>query len=196
VFVVLRPGKWDIPAYFGDGSRLNMSFAYLMLGQPWGVPFTLDQAYPFVRHATVAFGFPDILFDPEDAFVRLLACQAEHKADIALGLCPARNSFSKEDRVEMDDKSRVINIELRPAQSGLRYSWVIAIWKPSFTHFLHEYLQGHNEVHAADFELSAGHAIRAALEAGLNVNGLILNEKPFLDIGTPEGLREATMRGV
>ena len=29
-YLVLRPGKWDIPAYFGDGSRLNMHLAYLL----------------------------------------------------------------------------------------------------------------------------------------------------------------------
>ena len=71
-YIVLRPGKWDIPAYFGDGSILNMHLAYLMLGVPFGVPFTLDQAYPFVRYATVAFGFPDILFEPEDGFVQIV----------------------------------------------------------------------------------------------------------------------------
>ena len=57
-YIVLRPGKWDIPAYFGDGSALKLHLAYLMMGVPFGVPFTLDQAYPFVRNATVAFGFP------------------------------------------------------------------------------------------------------------------------------------------
>ena len=70
VYIVLRPGKWDIPAYFGDGSALGMHLAYLILGVPFGVPFTLDQAYPFVRNATVAFGFPDMLFDPEDGFIK------------------------------------------------------------------------------------------------------------------------------
>jgi glucose-1-phosphate thymidylyltransferase len=62
-----------------------MHLAYLMLGVPFGVPFTLDQAYPFVRHATVAFGFPDILFEPEDGFVRLLARRFETRSAI-LGL--------------------------------------------------------------------------------------------------------------
>jgi glucose-1-phosphate thymidylyltransferase len=48
--VILREGKWDIPAYFNDGTALlDMHLAYLMMRQPFGSPFTLDQAYPFAR---------------------------------------------------------------------------------------------------------------------------------------------------
>ena len=61
-FVVLRDGKWDIPAYFGDGGMLDMNLAYLMMKLPYGAPYTADQAYPFLQHSLVAFGFPDILF--------------------------------------------------------------------------------------------------------------------------------------
>jgi len=39
-YIVLRPGKWDIPAYFGDGLFLNMHLAYLMMRSPLGVPYT------------------------------------------------------------------------------------------------------------------------------------------------------------
>ena len=48
-FIVLREGKWDIPAYLGDGTSFNMNLAYLMLGLPYGVPYTIDQAYPFIK---------------------------------------------------------------------------------------------------------------------------------------------------
>ena len=30
-FVVLRDGKWDIPAFLGDGRSLDMQLAYLMM---------------------------------------------------------------------------------------------------------------------------------------------------------------------
>ena len=60
-FVVLRNGKWDIPSYLGDGKMLDMQLAYLMMDLPYGPPYTLNQASPFVKDALVAFGFPDIL---------------------------------------------------------------------------------------------------------------------------------------
>ncbi len=59
-FIVLREGKWDIPAYLSDGTLCDMDLAYLLLGLPYGVPYTVDQAYNFVKEAVIAFGFPDI----------------------------------------------------------------------------------------------------------------------------------------
>ena len=91
-FIVLRDGKWDIPKYFGAGSMLDMNLAYLMMGLPYGAPYTADQAYPFLKNSLVAFGFPDILFGPDDAYCQLLQRQAAVHADIVLGLFPADRS--------------------------------------------------------------------------------------------------------
>jgi glucose-1-phosphate thymidylyltransferase len=186
-FIVLRPGKWDIPAYFGDGSMLGMHLAYLILGAPYGVPFTLDQAHPFAQNATVAFGFPDILFDSPNPFGALLERQSRSGADVILGLCRATHPLSKEDRVELNDKGEVRNIILRPAESSLDRSWAIAVWKPSFTDFLHRYVKSQTNPESQP-ELSAGHAIQAGLQAGLRVEGVIISESPYVDVGTPAGL--------
>ena len=39
-FIILREGKWDIPTYLGDGTLLDMHLAYLMMGLPYGAPYT------------------------------------------------------------------------------------------------------------------------------------------------------------
>src|SRR4030066_731343 len=111
VFIVLRDGKWDIPAYFGDGKMLDMHLAYLIMDLPYGVPYTLDQAYPFVQDAMIALGFPDIVFHPDDAFVRLLAKQKESNADIVLGLFPASQPH-KTDMVELNADGRIRSIQI------------------------------------------------------------------------------------
>jgi hypothetical protein len=36
VFIILRSGKWDIADYYGDGSRLGLRLAYLVMGDPYG----------------------------------------------------------------------------------------------------------------------------------------------------------------
>ena len=59
-YVVICQGKWDIPAYWGDGSRLGMDLAYVAIEGSSGPPDTIDRAYPFVKDKIVAFGFPDI----------------------------------------------------------------------------------------------------------------------------------------
>lgn len=54
-YVVLREGKWDVPAYLGPGDAYELSLAYLVTPPTLGVPFTIDVASPFVRDAVVLF---------------------------------------------------------------------------------------------------------------------------------------------
>lgn len=185
-YVVLREGKWDIPAYLGDGTMVNMHLAYLMTHSPFGVPYTLDQAYPFVQDALVAFGFPDILFQPDDAFTQLLASQISTNEDIVLGLFHAHDP-AQMDMVEIDEGGRVHSILLKPPQSRLRYAWLCAVWKPTFTHFLHDYLAAPDS-ESGNVELSVGAAIQAAINRGLRVRGVPFAERTYLDIGSPQAL--------
>jgi glucose-1-phosphate thymidylyltransferase len=192
-YIVMRDGKWDIPAYFGGGSMLDMDLAYLLAGSSPGVPYTLDRAYPFVRQTVVAFGFPDILFDSETAFSDLLDRQETTNADAVLGLFPADRP-SVMDMVDVDDDGRVRAIVIQPAQTNLSLSWDVAVWTPAFTEFLHNYLKCHKSAAAAHRELSVGGVIQAAIEHGLLVEGIQVSDAPYLDIGTPEGLMQALKR--
>ena len=118
-FFILRPGKWDIPAYFGDGAWLKLPLGYLTVHTSHGVPFTVNQAYPFVCQARIIFGFPDILFQPEDAFVQLLAHQTKTQADIVLGLFPTEN-YRKVGVVDFDKTGRVQRSIEKPWQTNLK----------------------------------------------------------------------------
>ncbi len=189
-FFILRKGKWDIPSYFGDGKMLNMHIAYLMMNLPFGVPYTLDQAYPFVQDVIVALGFPDIIFQPDDAFVHLINRRAETDADIVLGVFPM---------VDMSDDGRIRQIVIKPVQTDLRHTWGIAVWTPVFTRFMHEYLadiQNTNKVdtfnnNSKQRELFVGDVIQAAIENNLRVEGVLFPDDTCLDIGTPEDLLKA-----
>ncbi|NJL38257.1 MAG: dTDP-glucose pyrophosphorylase [Leptolyngbyaceae cyanobacterium SM1_4_3] len=197
-YLVLRPGKWDIPNYFGDGTMLGMNLAYLTVHTPFGVPYTLDQAYPFVQDAIIALGFPDILFQPQDAFVKLLARQAERGADVVLGLFPTEQP-SKAGMVDFDETGRVRCVIEKPLQTDLRYMWAIAAWTPKFTQFMHEYLQAIASQYVSVTELSTvsrpelpiGDVIQAAIEQGFRVEAEVFEEGRYLDIGTPENLARA-----
>ncbi len=194
-YFILRPGKWDIPAYFGDGTMLSMNLGYLIMGLPYGVPFTLDQAYPFVRDAVVALGFPDILFEPKDAFVRVLARLEVSKADVVLGLFPT-NQPQKAGMVDFDDTGRVRQIIEKPSQSDLRYMWGIAVWTPAFTQFLHDYLipLKRDENLSQLPELPIGDVIQAAINKGFNVEAEAFADGTYLDIGTPNDLVRAVQQ--
>lgn len=99
----------------------------------------LDQAYPFVQHSLVALGFPDILLEPDDAFVHLRTRRAETSADIVLGLFPA-NRPETCDMVATDPAGRVQQIFVKPTSTALQDAWMIAVWTPTFTQFLHDHL--------------------------------------------------------
>ncbi|MFL6653358.1 MAG: NDP-sugar synthase [Sulfurifustis sp.] len=187
-FVLLRPGKWDIPAYLGGGARFAVDLAYLVAENSASVSETLDRAYPFVRDAQVALGFPDILFDAKDAYARLLADLTDSACDVVLGLFPA-GVPSTMDMVEMDG-NRVTRVLVKPAVSALAETWGIAVWAPAFTEFLHAFLAAPRDADAP--ELHMGYVIQAAIENRLRVRAVRASDMPFLDIGLPGNLARLT----
>ena len=194
-FVIIREGKWDVPACLGDGSDLDMHIGYLLMGLPYGAPYTLDQAYPFVQDATVALGFPDILFEPANPYGTVLERLREGGADVVLGLFPASEPSSC-DMVEVDTGGHVNRIEVKPASTHLEDTWGVAVWESTFTRFLHEHLRATLAEAAKEGEsgreFQVGDVIRAALGKGLRVDAVRVSDEPFLDIGTPENLRRVS----
>lgn len=189
-YLILREGKWDIPAYFQDGGMLGMDLAYLIMDLPFGAPYTIDQAYPFVEDALVALGFPDILFSSDDAFSQLLNQQADSNADVVLGLFPA-DQPQKVDMVDLDNNGRVQQIVIKPRQTDLKYTWGIAVWTPRFTRFLHDYVSTAAASAKENPELYVGNVIQAAIDSGFRTEAVHISNEPFLDIGTPEDLARA-----
>jgi glucose-1-phosphate thymidylyltransferase len=190
-YLVIRDGKWDIPAYYNDGTQLlDMHLAYVMMRLPHGAPFSVDAAHPFVKDAIVVMGFPDILFSPADAFSRLLAKQRETRADLVLGLYRWDNP-KLDDMVDSDDDGRVRALTIKEDAPHLRYTWAMAAWSPIFTEFMHTYLAAQLQSgEALRTELSVGHVVRAAVIDGLNVHSVAFPEGKFLDIGTSVGLKQ------
>ena len=194
-YIIIRSGKWDIPAYFGDGTILSMNLGYLIMGLPYGVPFTLDQAFPFVQDAIIALGFPDILFQPQDAFVKVLTRLKVSNADVVLGLFPTDQPH-KAGMVDFDATGRVHFIVEKPTQSNLRYMWGIAVWTPEFTQFLHDYLitiKANSNLSQSP-ELPIGDVIQAAINKGFHVEAEAFLNGTYLDIGTPDDLVRAVQQ--
>ena len=194
VYIVIRKGKWDIPEYFGDGSSLDLSIGYLIMNLPHGAPYTIDQAYPFAQEATILFGFPDILIEPNDAYPRLLEYLDATETDVVLGLFPTDQPHLC-DPIEFDNLGRIRTIHVKPADSDLHTTWTIAAWRPSFTRFLHEHLAEVERTAATGSgprpELYMSHVLTTAMQSGLRVDGLHLPGAHFLDIGVPENLIRA-----
>jgi glucose-1-phosphate thymidylyltransferase len=194
-FFVLRKGKWDIPSYYGDGTEFGMDLGYLVARLPHGPAYTLDQAYPFVRGMNIAFGYPDILFGPLDAFVRALKRLADTRSTLVLGLYRIYNP-REWDMVEADKDGRVHALHRKLARTKLKWGVVFAVWTREFTNFLHEYLAvprtaAQQPGRGLPAELTVGDVMQAAIREGLYAQSVSFQRHTYLDVGTSEGLQRA-----
>lgn len=201
-FFIIRNGKWDIPGYFGDGALLDMNVGYLMMNVPYGTAYTVNQAYPFVKNKTVVFGFPDILFSPEDAFRQLLSKKKSTNADIVIGLFPADNP-EKMDMVELNAESRICGIDIKPSNTTLIYTWIIAVWSGRFTEFIHQQIRAdlksrtNNAVDVVtndEKELHIGDIIKSAISTEVKMESVIFSKGKYVDIGTPGDLEKVNLK--
>ncbi|MFT2007811.1 nucleotidyltransferase family protein [Pontibacter sp. 13R65] len=193
VFFILRKGKWDIPNYFGDGSQYGLNLAYLMMQNPNGTPFSLNQAYEFVQDSVVLFGFPDILVSGETLYTSLLHKLDQTQADVVLGLFQVKRPHTW-DMVETSPDGEVQQLVIKSAATTLPYGWAIACWRPAFTHFMQNHLQMLQQQMletGTEGEVSVGAVIQAAIDNGLKVQSVCFPDSFCLDTGTPEDLREA-----
>lgn len=194
-YFVLRRGKWDIPEYFSNGFQSEMDLAYIVSEPTQGVPFTIDKAFRFIKESTVLLGFPDIIFSPTDAFQDLLDKQISSGADLVLGLFKT-DKPQKADMVKFDADGNLNEIVIKPRETDLVYTWIMAAWTPVFTRFMHDYLDKYavaylgNESDEKSSELHIGNVVREAISAGLSTTYVKFDKGTFIDIGTPAELEK------
>lgn len=191
--MVIRDDKQDIPAHCKDGSGIGVNLSYIVTSATAGVPHTLDRAYAQVRDAAVVLGFPDILVHEQDCLARLVQDFRAHPVDLLLGLFPLGDAHAM-DAVDMIER-RVRRVIPKPGRTTLSHTWGYAVWANRFTEFLHNALASPHTAAAAR-EMYIGDVIQKTITGGLTVEGITVSTRPFLDIGTPEGLRAARARSV
>jgi glucose-1-phosphate thymidylyltransferase len=202
-YLVIRDGKWDIPNYFRDGSLVDLSLAYIVISGSLGPPDTIDRAYPFLEQKRVAFGFPDILFGPDDAYRQLIETQERTGAEVVLGLHRVYD-HRVWDMVDCDTDGRVRTIVMKPASTILTYGWCCAVWTPAFSDFLHRFLRAEdtrrnlgqlaNTTNDLGGDLAMGVVLQAALREGWAVQSVSFPHDTYIDIGTPADLLKALRR--
>jgi glucose-1-phosphate thymidylyltransferase len=188
-YAVLRRGKWDIPATLGDGADLGVALSYVVIADSASVPESLDAAFPFVRAARVALGFPDVVALPARALRAVAERQATGDAQVALGLFPTDRP-DKADMVEVDATGRLLGIEIKPRSTALRFTWLYAVWGPPFTAFLHDH-RSRVAAPGGGYEPALSDVLVAAAAAGMLIASVAFPQGLHLDVGTPEDLERA-----
>jgi glucose-1-phosphate thymidylyltransferase len=191
IYLILSQGKLDIMRYYGDGRRFDAPIAYLMVEQMWGMPYSINQAYPWIKDATVVFGMPDTIFTPQDALFQVLNEHNRLKADLTLGLYRTVQPW-RFGMVEFDDADRVIGFIDKPKQTNLTYMWGHACWGPGFTELMNAQLRSVYEGGKAEIVLSS--FFQDALEKKLKISFIRFDDGEYMDIGTPNELEMAISR--
>ncbi len=198
-FFIIRPGKWDIVEHFSHGAAFGCSIGYLIMDAPYGPPFSLSQALPFVAGACVLTGFPDILIDPPDACAQVIRHLHKSPADVVLATFPSGPEGGC-DLAEVDAEGHLLKIvpkEYHPDWHEGSRTWLLAAWQPSFTPFfagiIHK-LRVTGDAMPVDSnpEWPLGVIWMEALKAGLHLEAVHFAQGHYLDIGTPERLAQAT----
>ena len=190
VWMVLGRGKWDIMQYYGEGDEYGGPIAYLMMNRSWGMPYTLDQAYPWLNHEVVLFGMPDTIFTPRDAFAQMLKQHFLSKADVTLGVFPTDRP-EKLCPVDMNAEGEVTWMVDKPEHSEIKNTWGCACWSQSFTELMHAYLLVQTP---PTREIVLADVFREAILKGLKVHSLFFQTGEYIDIGTPDDLVDAVHR--
>ena len=189
VKMILREGKEDILEALGNGQRYGVQLSYLYTKIFYGPPYSLDAAYSDVKNKIVAIGFPDILFTPRDAFVSLFNKQEQTQADVVLGLFVAPHPH-KMDMVEFDSAGNIKCIQIKPSESSLKWTWILAVWSPVFTEFMHQSLKKLLPEFESKQrqECHVGTIFQLALEEGIRFDYVHFDDGELIDIGTPDDL--------
>jgi glucose-1-phosphate thymidylyltransferase len=192
VYIVLSHAKWDVIRYYGNGDPVGAHLAYLYVDQSPGMPYTLNQAHPWLtgRDATVLFGMPDTIFWPYDAFGQLLSSYRRLQADLVLGVFPT-DQPERFSVVDLDEQGRVRSVMDKPKGSTLRNTWGIACWGGAFTELLNCSLI---DARPSGREIVLAEVFQRAVDEGLAVYGQYFEGGTYIDIGVAEDLYNAVCR--
>jgi glucose-1-phosphate thymidylyltransferase len=185
VIMTISPHKVDILQYYRSGAYVGVPVAYTVQEEPWGMPYALDLAYPWLREQSLTlFGMPDTVFGPPDVLSRVAQRQRESGADVMLALFPTDTPW-RFGMVELDEAGGVVAIIDKPAESSLRYLWGAACWNYRFATFMHDALPATRP----EQEIVLGDLFQRAMAEGLEVAACPFPDGIYLDIGSPEGLQ-------
>ena len=194
LIIIVRDDKKDIMDYVAGPEWSDRRIRVITTPGTSGVPETVALGLRDAGAHNIAFGFPDILFEPQDAFADLKSRLTSSRADIVLGLFPT-DKPAKFDMVATDGDGQVTSIEIKPDTTTLALTWIIAAWTPAFSEFLtrlvFEQPARLDALAGGSGGSHLGHAFQLAMSEGFTIDSVRFDDGRILDIGTPDDLARA-----
>ena len=183
-FVITRIDKLDVPELLVRNPARDLHLSFIFMDKSPGVPWTLDHAFPFVRESNIVMGFPDIMIWPDTFYKDIVDALEVDRSDVVLGVMHSENA-GEADVVEFSPDGGVEKIQPKPGGRLAARVWIGAAWRPSFTTFLHQFVQDNVLDDPEETELYLGDILAASLE-NLKVRAITFDDGHYIDIGTPE----------
>jgi glucose-1-phosphate thymidylyltransferase len=188
---VIRQEKQDVVDYLAGDEWHRIHFDNKTTAGTSSVTETVICGLHGLADRRIAFGFPDILFEPHDAFIAMKQMLNEGNANVVLGLFPTNNP-GKMDMVSVDHAGQVVRIDIKPRKTNLQLTWILAVWDPVFSAFLcKQASQPSSATMGRSGEAHLGYAFQLAIAAGLQIRSVSFPAGRSLDIGTPDDLERA-----
>ncbi|HTR30742.1 MAG TPA: sugar phosphate nucleotidyltransferase [Puia sp.] len=175
-FAIVPEWKPEIMRYLGDGLEFKLDMAYLYNSKAAGLAEAILSASPWMRNKITCLALPDTRFEPSTAFIPLLSCLTEKKADLLLGIFPTEEA-SHFAPVEIDHLGRITGIEEKPQLPKAPNTWGIAAWTDKFVDFFIKKFESSSQ------GLSITNFFHDAVVSGLRVEGVCFGSGKYVDIG-------------
>jgi glucose-1-phosphate thymidylyltransferase len=181
--IIVSNSKSQIVEHFGDGSKFDLNFSYLVQTTPLGLAHAVDIAFPWTEGALVCLALPDTIIDPADAVRQLFDEHLAHGADLTLGVFPTATP-EQLGPVRLADDGSVLKVLDKPAETDLKNTWGLAVWGDRFRTFLRGAI--------LDFgpSVALGFVFDQARRRGLAARAKYFESGAYADLGTPHGIEQ------
>jgi glucose-1-phosphate thymidylyltransferase len=196
IFMVISSHKKSLIDFYKNGTQFGTQIAYIYQEIQTGMPFALDLAFNWIDENTITlFGMPDTLFEPRNAFSMLLETHLCNGSDVTLGLFKT-NQPQKFGMVKLDTEQNALICIDKPKQTSLKYMWGIAVWNYKFSNFMHICLTDILAEKTNSEVVLSTIFNQAISDTTLKVQGYKFSEGYYIDIGTVQDLKRATLKAM
>lgn len=192
VCLITRKEKKDIQKKLSNGEDYGVNIKYVYCDETFGPPYTLDYAYKHIKNKyNVALGFPDILIKPKSSLTAIMQKQKKTNADVVLALIKT-DTPQKMDMVVFSDDGVIQDLDIKPRNTRLQWTWVFAVWNPKFSSYMHDCLEKLSFEYENNLrsECHVGTVFQFALKENIKFEHVFIHDGELIDMGTPEDLEK------
>lgn len=188
IIIIINPAKDGLMGLHLDGKLYGVSISYIVQNPP-SMAHSIDLAYEWIKSSTVILGMPDTIVLPSSSVKQLMEKHSSSDSELTLGLFRTKN-HKKFGMVKIDSESNILYHQDKPVQTDAKLMWGLAVWEPSFTETLHDYVR---ENESPNSEMTLGDVYDLVINQNRKCKGYPITDGKYYDIGTYQDYKRAIL---